>query len=59
MFDIGDTVVSIVCPTMAGTITKMNGNRAIIQISRARDYKSMGKEIAIDLNFWKKCDYEH
>lgn len=59
MFNIGDTVVSIVCPAMAGTITKMNGNRAIIQINRTRDYKSIGKEIAIDLDFWEKCDYEY
>lgn len=54
MFSIGDTVQSDICPAMAGTITKLKDNRAVIKISRTRDYKSIGKEIVIDTSFWHK-----
>lgn len=54
MFNIGDVVSSVICPAMSGTIIKMDKNRAIIKINRTRDYKSIGKEIAIDLSFWHK-----
>lgn len=54
MFNIGDTLQSKVCPTMAGTIIKLDKNRATIKISRTRDNKSIGKEIVIDTTFWKK-----
>ena len=54
MYSIGDTVKSIICPTMSGTIIRMKDNRAVIRISNTRDYKSIGKEIAIDLSFWTK-----
>lgn len=54
MYSIGDVVVSTICPAMSGTIVKMDKNRAIIKINRTRDYKSIGKEIIVDLSFWSK-----
>ncbi len=54
MYSIGDTVKSIICPTMSGTIIRVKDNRAVIRISNTRDYKSIGKEIAIDTSFWHK-----
>ncbi len=54
MFSVGDIVQSSICPTMAGTITRLKDNRAVIKISRTRDYKSIGKEIVIDTGFWHK-----
>ena len=54
MFDIGDTLQSSICPTMAGTIIKLDKNRAIIRINRTKYSKDIGRELVIDTNFWNK-----
>lgn len=56
MFNIGDTLQSKVCPTMAGTIVKMdkNKNRVVIRITRTRYSRDIGRELVIDTSFWKK-----
>lgn len=54
MFSIGDTVQSSICPTMAGTIIKLDKNRAVIRITRTRYSKDIGKEIVINTSFWDK-----
>ena len=54
MYNIGDIVQSKVCPTMAGTIIKLDKNRAVIKITRTRYSKDIGKELVIDTNFWNK-----
>ena len=54
MFDIGDTLQSKVCPTMAGTIIKLDKNRAVIRITRTKYSKDIGRELVIDTNFWNK-----
>ena len=54
MFNIGDTLQSKVCPTMAGTIIKLNKNMAIIKITRTRYSRDIGRELVIETSFWKK-----
>ena len=54
MYNIGDIVQSKVCPTMAGTIIKLDKNRAIIRITRTKYSKDIGRELVIDTNFWNK-----
>ena len=54
MYNIGDVVQSKVCPTMAGTIIKLDKNRAVIKITRTRYSKDIGKELVIDTAFWRK-----
>ena len=54
MFNIGDTLQSKVCPTMAGTIIKLDKNRAIIKITRTKYSRDIGRELVIDTNFWDK-----
>lgn len=54
MYNIGDIVQSKVCPTMAGTIIKLDKNRAVIKITRTRYSKDIGRELVIDTNFWNK-----
>ena len=54
MFDIGDTLQSSICPTMAGTIIKLYKNRAVIRITRTRYSKDIGRELVIETSFWKK-----
>lgn len=54
MFNIGDTLQSKVCPTMTGTIIKLNKNRAVIKIIRTRYSKDIGRELVIDTSFWNK-----
>ena len=54
MYNIGDIVQSKVCPTMAGTIVKLDKNRAIIRINRTKYSKDIGRELVIDTNFWDK-----
>lgn len=54
MYNIGDVVQSSICPTMAGTIIKLDKNRAVIKITRTRYSKDIGKEMVIDISFWKK-----
>ena len=54
MFDIGDTLQSSICPTMAGTIIKLDKNRAIIKITRTKYSRDIGRELVIDTNFWDK-----
>ena len=54
MYNIGDVVQSKVCPTMAGTIIKLDKNRAVIRITRTRYSKDIGKELVIDTAFWRK-----
>lgn len=54
MYNIGDVVQSKVCPTMAGTIIKLDKNRAVIKITRTRYSKDIGRELVIDASFWKK-----
>lgn len=54
MYNIGDIVQSSICPTMAGTIIKLDKNRAVIKITRTRYSKDIGKEMVIDISFWKK-----
>lgn len=54
MFNIGDTLQSKACPTMAGTIIKLDKNRAVIRITRTRYSKDIGRELVIDTSFWKK-----
>lgn len=54
MFSIGDAVQSSICPAMAGTIIKLDKNRAVIKITRTRYSKDIGKELVIDTSFWKK-----
>ena len=54
MYNIGDIIQSKVCPTMAGTIIKLDKNRAVIKITRTRYSKDIGKELVIDTNFWNK-----
>lgn len=54
MFDIGDTLQSSICPTMAGTIIKLDKNMAVIRIARTRYSKDIGRELVIDTNFWNK-----
>lgn len=54
MFNIGDTLQSKVCPTMAGTIIKLDKNRAVIKITRTRYSKDIGRELVIDTSFWKR-----
>lgn len=54
MFNIGDTLQSKVCPTMAGTIIKLNKNRAVIKITRTKYNRDIGRELVIDTSFWKK-----
>ena len=54
MFDIGDTLQSSICPTMAGTIIKLDKNRAILRITRTKYSRDIGRTLVIDTNFWKK-----
>ena len=54
MFNIGDTLQSSICPTMAGTIIKLDKNRAIIRITRAKYSRGIGRELVIETSFWKK-----
>ena len=54
MFDIGDTLQSKVCPTMAGTIIKLDKNMAIIRITRTKYSRDIGRALVIDTNFWDK-----
>ena len=54
MFDIGDTLQSSICPTMAGTIIKLYKNRVVIRITRTKYSKDIGRELVIDTNFWNK-----
>ena len=54
MYNIGDVVQSKVCPTMAGTIIKLDKNSAVIRITRTRYNKDIGKELVIDTAFWRK-----
>jgi hypothetical protein len=54
VFNIGDTLQSKVCPTMAGTIVKLDKNRAVIQLTRTKYSKDIGRELVIDTSFWKK-----
>lgn len=54
MYNIGDVVQSKVCPTMAGTIIKLDKNRAIVRITRTRYSKDIGRELVIDTAFWRK-----
>lgn len=54
MYNIGDVVQSSICPAMAGTIIKLDKNRAVIKITRTRYSNDIGKELVIDTIFWKK-----
>ena len=54
MFNIGDTLQSSICPTMAGTIVKLDKNRAILRINRTKYSRDIGRELVIDTNFWDK-----
>ena len=54
MFNIGDTLQSSICPTMTGTIVKLDKNRAVIKITRTRYSKDIGRELVIETSFWKK-----
>lgn len=54
MFSIGDTVQSSICPAMAGTIIKLDKNRAVIRITRTKYSRDIGRELVIDTSFWKK-----
>ena len=54
MFSIGDTVQSSICPAMAGTIIKLDKNRAVIRITHTRYSNDIGRELVIDISFWDK-----
>ena len=54
MYNIGDVVQSEVCPTMAGTIIKLDKNMAVIKITRTKYSRDIGRELVIDTNFWNK-----
>lgn len=54
MYNIGDIVQSSICPTMAGTIIKLDKNRAIIRITRTKYNRDIGRELVIDTSFWNK-----
>lgn len=54
MYSIGDVVQSSICPTMAGTIIKLDKNRAVIRIARTRYSRDIGRELVIDTSFWNK-----
>ena len=54
MYNIGDIVQSKVCPTMAGTIVKLDKNGAVIKITRTKYSRDIGRELVIDTAFWKK-----
>ena len=54
MFNIGDTLQSSICPTMAGTIIKLDKNRAILRITRTKYSRDIGRALVIDTNFWDK-----
>lgn len=54
MYNIGDIVQSKICPTMAGTIVKLDKNRAIIRITRTKYSRDIGRALVIDTNFWNK-----
>ena len=54
MLNIGDTLQSKVCPTMAGTIVKLDKNRAVIRITRTKYSRDIGRELVIDTSFWNK-----
>lgn len=54
MFNIGDTLQSSICPTMAGTIINLDKNRAVIKITRTRYSKDIGRKLVIDTAFWRK-----
>lgn len=54
MYNIGDVVQSSICPTMAGTIVKLDKNRAVIKITRTRYSNDIGRELVIDTSFWDK-----
>ena len=54
MYNIGDIVQSKVCPTMAGTIIKLDKNRAILRITRTKYSRDIGRVLVIDTNFWDK-----
>ena len=54
MFDIGDTLQSSICPTMAGTIIKLDKNKAVIKITRTKYSRDIGRELVIDTAFWRK-----
>ena len=54
MFNIGDTLQSKVCSAMAGTIIKLDKNRAVIRITRTKYNRDIGRELVIDTSFWKK-----
>ena len=54
MFNIGDTLQSSICPTMAGTIVKLNKNMAVIKITRTKYSKDIGRELVIETSFWNK-----
>ena len=54
MFNIGDTLQSSICPTMAGTIIKLDKNKTVIKITRTKYSRDIGRELVIDTSFWKK-----
>lgn len=54
MFNIGDTLQSKVCPTMAGTIIKLNKNRAVIKITRTKYNRDIGRELVIDTRWLER-----
>ena len=54
MYNIGDVVQSKVCPTMAGTIIKLDKNMAVIKITRTKYSRDIGRELVIDTAFWRK-----
>ena len=54
MYNIGDIVQSSICPTMAGTIIKLEKNRAVIKITRTKYSRDIGRELVIDTAFWRK-----
>lgn len=54
MYNIGDIVQSSICPTMAGTIIKLDKNRAVIKITRTKYSRDIGRELVIDTAFWRK-----
>ena len=54
MFNIGDTLQSSICPTMAGTIIKLDKNKTVIKITRTKYSRDIGRELVIDTAFWRK-----
>lgn len=49
-----DTLQSKVCPTTAGTIIKLDKNRAVIRIARTRYSRDIERGLVIDTAFWRK-----